>query len=60
MQRPPPAPRAKPPLSQIVEPMELDALTLVDDDAFFATLVAQPNLDPGLIDHLVTAYGRTP
>ena len=40
--------------------MELDALTLVDDDAFFATLVTQPNLDPQLIDHLVVAYGRTP
>ena len=51
---------AKPPLSEVVEPMELDALTLVDDDAFFATLVAQPNLERALIDRIVRAYGRTP
>lgn len=49
---------AAPPLSQIVEPMELDALALVDDDAFFTTLARQPNLDVTLARHLATAYGR--
>ena len=49
---------AAPPLSQVVEPMILDGLTLVDDDAFFTTLAAQPNLDRSLVEHLATAYGR--
>ena len=51
---------AAPPLSQVVEPMVLDGLTLVDDDAFFTTLAAQPNLDRSLVEHLATAYGRAP
>ncbi len=45
------------PLSTIVKPMELDALTMVDDATFFTRLAEQPALDPKLAKALAEAYG---
>jgi len=38
------------PLSQLLEPLELDALTIADDPTFWDRLVKQPNL-PDYIKH---------
>ena len=50
---------ASEPLSQILEPMRLDPLTIADDDRWADTLVAQINLDPAIKRELARAYGQT-
>jgi cytosine/adenosine deaminase-related metal-dependent hydrolase/C-terminal processing protease CtpA/Prc len=47
------------PLSQILEPMRLDGLTLVDDQAWFDGLAAQMNLASEIKVGLARAYGAT-
>ena len=47
------------PLSQILEPMRLDPLTVADDDQWADTLAAQINLDPAIKRELARAYGKT-
>jgi 5-methylthioadenosine/S-adenosylhomocysteine deaminase len=47
------------PLETILVPLELDPLTLIDDDAaFFTTLNAEPNLPSYLAPALASAYGH--
>jgi len=38
---------AAPPLSEILQPMELDPLTVADDSGFGDALTAEGNLPPG-------------
>src|SRR5207248_1516160 len=47
------------PLQDVLVPLELDALTAVDDPSFFATLKAEPNLPRYLAPALAKAYGAT-
>ena len=46
------------PLSQILVPLELDPLTVVDDDRFFERLAAQPNLPDYVKTGLASMYGK--
>src|ERR687891_1456788 len=51
------------PLAEILEPLELDPLTVPDDDEFFDRLAHQPNLPEYLLRELPPLYGeraRTP
>lgn len=50
---------ASEPLSQILESMRLDPLTVADDDTWAETLAAQINLDPEIKRQLARAYGQT-
>jgi cytosine/adenosine deaminase-related metal-dependent hydrolase len=47
------------PLSQILQSMHLDALTVADDERWAGTLASQSNLDPAIRRGLARAYGRT-
>lgn len=47
------------PLSQVLQAMHLDALTVADDERWADTLAAQGNLDPEIKRGLARAYGRT-
>jgi 5-methylthioadenosine/S-adenosylhomocysteine deaminase len=47
---------ASKPLSEILEPVELDPLTVVDDDEYLKRLAAQPNLPKGIADGLKACY----
>lgn len=49
-----------PPLSELIEPKELDALTTIDDSSFFSTLAVQPNLPEYVKDGLPPLYGKQP
>ncbi|MGN6380799.1 MAG: amidohydrolase family protein [Gaiellales bacterium] len=51
---------AQPRLSSVLEPLTLDGLTAIDDDAFFETLAGEQNLPPYLAPSLAAAYGRSP
>lgn len=58
-----PQPLAAAPLSQVLEPMELDPLTMADDDRFFDRLAAARNLPAYVARELPPLYGsssRTP
>lgn len=44
------------PLSQVLEPIDLDALTACDDERFVRTLVAERNVPQGLAAEIVKAY----
>jgi cytosine/adenosine deaminase-related metal-dependent hydrolase len=48
------------PLSDILEPMELDPLTVVDDSAYWARLADSPNLPEYLLAELPPLYGERP
>jgi hypothetical protein len=48
---------AQPPLTDILVPLELDALTAIDDPTFFHTLLAEQNLPAYLAPNLAQAYG---
>jgi cytosine/adenosine deaminase-related metal-dependent hydrolase len=48
------------PLSELLEPIELDPLTVVDDDRFFARLAHQPNLPDYIRSELPPMYGARP
>lgn len=47
------------PLSQILQSMRLDPLTVVDDTRWADTLAAKTNLDPEIKRGLALAFGRT-
>jgi hypothetical protein len=47
---------AGPPLSEILEPLELDPLTVADDDDFLETIAAEPNLPGYLAPGLRSLY----
>ena len=51
---------AAPPLSEVVEPMELDPLTVADDGEFFDRLAAAPNLPEFVVRELPPLYGERP
>jgi cytosine/adenosine deaminase-related metal-dependent hydrolase len=48
--------RAAPPLSAILKPIELDPLTVADDDTFLQRMAAQPNVPAALRQNLSTLY----
>ena len=48
------------PLSQVVAPLELDPLTVVDDGEFFDRLAAAPNLPEFVVRELPPLYGEPP
>jgi cytosine/adenosine deaminase-related metal-dependent hydrolase len=48
------------PLSQLLEPIELDPLTIADDGRFFARLARQPNLPDYIRTELPPLYGAKP
>jgi C-terminal processing protease CtpA/Prc len=48
------------PLSQVVEPLDLDPLTVVDDSEFFDRLAASPNLPEFVLRELPPLYGERP
>jgi cytosine/adenosine deaminase-related metal-dependent hydrolase len=48
------------PLADILVPMELDPLTVADDEGYFARLAASPNLPPYLLAELPPLYGERP
>jgi hypothetical protein len=48
------------PLADILQPMELDPLTVADDEGYFARLAASPNLPPYLLAELPPLYGERP
>jgi cytosine/adenosine deaminase-related metal-dependent hydrolase len=50
----------QPPLTELIEPQELDALTTIDDPSFFSTLAVQRNLPEYIKDGLPPLYGREP
>jgi hypothetical protein len=49
--------RASQPLSELLQPLTLDALTVADDDSFFERLNTQPNLPDFIKDELHTLFG---
>jgi hypothetical protein len=49
---------AQPPLSEVLEPLELDGLTAVDDAAYFETLAGEIDLPDYLAPSLAAAYGH--
>jgi hypothetical protein len=51
---------AAPPLSEVLEPMELDPLTVADDDEFFDRLAGAPNLPEFVVRELPPLYGERP
>lgn len=55
-----PEPMAAAPLSQVLEPMELDPLTVADDDRFFDRLAAARNLPEYVVRELPPFYGARP
>ena len=52
----PPVTERAVPLSQLLAPLELDPLTVVDDDRFFDRLAQQPNLPDDVKQHLPQLY----
>lgn len=48
------------PLADILEPMELDPLTVVDDGRYWARLADSPNLPPYVLAELPPLYGQRP
>lgn len=48
------------PLSELLHPMELDPLTVLGDDQFFARLARQPNIPDYIRAELPPAYGARP
>ncbi len=50
------ASRAAAPLSTVLKPMELDPLTVADDEKFLERIVAQKNLPAFLRNGLATLY----
>lgn len=51
-----PVARASVPLSEILEPIRLDPLTVADDDDFLAQIAAQPNLPAPIKEELARLY----
>lgn len=47
---------ASKPLSEILDPVELDPLTVVDDDEYLTRLATQRNLPEGISDGLKACY----
>ncbi len=50
------AARASIPLSQLLEPIRLDPLTVADDDDFLAQIAAQPNVPTPIREQLAQLY----
>jgi 5-methylthioadenosine/S-adenosylhomocysteine deaminase len=48
--------RAAVPLSQLLEPIRLDPLTVADDDDFLAQIAAQPNVPAPIKEELAQLY----
>jgi hypothetical protein len=48
--------RASVPLSEILEPIKLDPLTVADDDDFLTQIAAQPNVPPPIREGLASLY----
>jgi 5-methylthioadenosine/S-adenosylhomocysteine deaminase len=51
-----PVTRVSVPLSEILEPIRLDPLTVADDDDFLAQIAAQPNVPAPIKEELARLY----